>query len=107
MKPGDIFIVKTRIFEVNENITLKKDDLIIFLEESTKNGLMLVTFWNHYGGTILMRKSQFLTHCKRKYVRSVCQQLNNFSDEERCELFSLFCKHCGSKDNKCKCWNDE
>lgn len=27
--------------------------------------------------------------------------------EERLEIFSRFCQHCGSDDPRCQCWNDE
>ena len=29
------------------------------------------------------------------------------TDEQRMDVFSLFCKSCGSNDQKCQCWNDE
>ncbi len=107
MNSGDRYLVKTMVFQVNKEITLKKDDLVIFLEVFTKGGSILVKFWNHYSGTIAMSKSNFLTHCEKGFALNICQQLNKFSDEERCELFALFCKFCGSKNNKCQCWNDE
>ncbi len=33
--------------------------------------------------------------------------LNDLSDEERMEIFRVYCISCGSKDPNCKCWNDE
>lgn len=33
--------------------------------------------------------------------------LDTWTDKERLALISCYCKHCGSKDTKCKCWNDE
>ena len=34
-------------------------------------------------------------------------QLDALSDDERTDLFSYYCKACGSKDKNCQCWNDE
>jgi hypothetical protein len=33
--------------------------------------------------------------------------LKDLTDEERLEIFNKFCKSCGSKNNKCQCWNDD
>lgn len=33
--------------------------------------------------------------------------LERLSDQERIELFGDYCKHCGSEDSGCQCWNDE
>jgi predicted Zn-ribbon and HTH transcriptional regulator len=33
--------------------------------------------------------------------------LEKLSDDERLMLFSDYCKHCGSEDPHCQCWNDE
>lgn len=33
--------------------------------------------------------------------------IKNLSDEQRMEIFSDYCRHCGSTDPKCQCWNDE
>jgi hypothetical protein len=33
--------------------------------------------------------------------------LKHCTPEERVNLFSDYCKHCGSDDPKCQCWNDE
>jgi hypothetical protein len=32
--------------------------------------------------------------------------LDGWTDEERLALISCYCKHCGSKDTNCKCWDD-
>lgn len=32
--------------------------------------------------------------------------LDELTDEERTQLFSHYCRDCGSKDPKCQCWND-
>lgn len=37
----------------------------------------------------------------------ILEALNRMTDEERLELFDQFCKHCGSKNIGCQCWNDE
>lgn len=33
--------------------------------------------------------------------------LDQLTDEQRLELFDMFCKECGSEDTDCQCWNDE
>ena len=33
--------------------------------------------------------------------------LDNLSDDERYDLFHEYCVHCGDKNPKCQCWNDE
>jgi hypothetical protein len=33
--------------------------------------------------------------------------LDRLSDDERLELFSLYCRSCGVKDPRCQCGNDE
>lgn len=33
--------------------------------------------------------------------------LFELTDDERESVFGLFCKHCGAKDTRCQCWNDE
>ena len=33
--------------------------------------------------------------------------LKSMTDEERMEIFSNFCKYCGSDNPKCQCWKDE
>lgn len=40
------------------------------------------------------------------YVKECLKELN---DEERLELFSDYCKHCGTftGEGTCHCWNDE
>lgn len=35
------------------------------------------------------------------------EQLNKLTDEQRQELFSNYCSHCGCTDPGCQCWNDE
>jgi hypothetical protein len=37
---------------------------------------------------------------------SLKDQFDKLTDEQRLKLFSYYCKHCGSKDPKCKCWDD-
>ena len=44
---------------------------------------------------------------KTTSVALVANQLILMTDDERVELFSLFCTHCGSDDPRCQCWNDE
>jgi hypothetical protein len=38
---------------------------------------------------------------------SLSGRLAALIDEERKELFSRFCGHCGSNRPNCQCWNDE
>ena len=40
-------------------------------------------------------------------VTALKRELDQLTDEERMELFSHYCKHCGTKDIPCCCSNDE
>lgn len=33
--------------------------------------------------------------------------LDSLTDEQRMDIFNKYCKHCGSKDSGCQCWNDD
>lgn len=33
--------------------------------------------------------------------------LKELTEEQRRDVFAEFCKHCGSDDPSCQCWNDE
>jgi hypothetical protein len=37
----------------------------------------------------------------------ILELLNQLTDEERLDIFSEYCRTCGSKDPRCQCWNDE
>lgn len=39
-------------------------------------------------------------------IDRIKEALNILSDDERMLLFSHFCKHCGSTNPKCRCWDD-
>lgn len=32
--------------------------------------------------------------------------LDSLDDYDRAEIFDNYCKHCGSKDTGCRCWDD-
>lgn len=38
---------------------------------------------------------------------SVEDRIRALSDEQRVELAATFCRHCGTLDPRCQCWNDE
>ena len=40
-------------------------------------------------------------------TNSIMDMLDILTDDERLEIFYRYCVHCGSKDVKCQCWNDE
>lgn len=42
-----------------------------------------------------------------KEVEYIYRSFINFSDEVRLLIMNDFCKHCGSKELPCYCWNDE
>ncbi len=44
---------------------------------------------------------------KTTSVALVANQLILMTEDERADLFSLFCTHCGSDDPSCQCWNDD
>jgi len=48
-----------------------------------------------------------LKDIKKKAVIMMIDALKTYTDEERLEIFSEFCDHCGCEDPKCQCWNDE
>lgn len=37
----------------------------------------------------------------------IIKLLDTISSDERLEVFSEYCRHCGDKNPKCQCWNDE
>jgi hypothetical protein len=37
----------------------------------------------------------------------IIRLLDTISDKERMEVFAEYCTHCGDKNPKCQCWNDE
>jgi len=37
----------------------------------------------------------------------IIRLLNQYTDEERMDMFGNFCRSCGSKFIPCHCWNDE
>ena len=39
--------------------------------------------------------------------QEIYEALLKLSDQERMEVFSQFCCHCGSDESRCYCWNDE
>jgi hypothetical protein len=40
-------------------------------------------------------------------VEIVTDILLGISEDARMEIFNKFCKHCGSDNPNCQCWNDE
>ncbi len=42
---------------------------------------------------------------QKLYVRFVKSFLREMTDEQRLELFSDYCEHCGG-DAPCRCWDD-
>lgn len=40
-------------------------------------------------------------------VMLLVDELKKLSEEDRLEVFSHFCRFCGSDDPRCQCWNDE
>lgn len=46
-------------------------------------------------------------HIKHNAYAKVANRVYSLSDEERMEVFSLFCTHCGSDNPRCHCWNDK
>lgn len=39
-------------------------------------------------------------------LNNVKEMFSKLTDEERMEVISDYCKHCGCNDNGCVCWND-
>jgi hypothetical protein len=42
-----------------------------------------------------------------KRINELIDILNQLTDDERVELISNYCTHCGSVDPFCQCWDDE
>ena len=40
-------------------------------------------------------------------LKATKEELDQLTDDERLTIFKQYCTNCGSKDPKCKCWNDE
>jgi hypothetical protein len=40
-------------------------------------------------------------------VKIAMDILVDLNEDERMEIFNKFCKHCGSDNPNCQCWNDE
>ena len=40
-------------------------------------------------------------------IRRVVDQILALSEDDRLEVFSHFCHHCGRDDPRCQCWNDD
>jgi len=46
-------------------------------------------------------------HIASGNLANIVNSLYKLSDDDRMQIFNLFCKHCGSTDSNCQCWNDE
>jgi hypothetical protein len=42
-----------------------------------------------------------------KGVPSIKELFSKLTDNQRLEVMSDYCKHCGCNDNTCRCWDDE
>lgn len=40
-------------------------------------------------------------------LQRVVDALDALTDDERLKVFAEYCTHCGAKDPRCQCWNDE
>lgn len=40
-------------------------------------------------------------------LQDVKELVAKLSDDDRMDLFGGYCKHCGTDDPRCQCWNDE
>ena len=50
-----------------------------------------------------------IENIQNKYLKyqDALKSINQLTDEQRVDVFSKFCKHCGDTDPKCQCWNDK
>ena len=55
----------------------------------------------------ILVSSRVIENGREKRLEVIKVQLDVLSDEDRLELFSNYCKHCGTKNLGCQCWNDE
>lgn len=56
-------------------------------------------------GFYILGKVPGLTVKNRQNI--IMHHLKDLSEDERVEVFSNFCMHCGSDNPSCQCWNDE
>ena len=70
--------------------------MALWTEEGLQYGL-------EFGGTRRASECEFTT----LDPVDILAYLNALTDDERMEIISRFCHHCGSKDTSCQCWNDE
>jgi hypothetical protein len=42
-----------------------------------------------------------------RLVPLIIKLMQSLTDEHRLEVFSCFCKYCGTEQPRCQCWNDE
>jgi hypothetical protein len=68
----------------------------MYYEEKIINGIL------HYRGT---PRGEFLV--KEGSVANAVNLLTALSEEQRNKIFGYFCKHSGSDNPRCSCWNDE
>ncbi len=43
----------------------------------------------------------------KETVEILVELMQRMTDEERMDVMSEFCHHCGCTDPSCNCWNDE
>ena len=44
---------------------------------------------------------------QERVVEHIVDELLAMSEDDRLEVFSHFCRHCGRNDKRCQCWNDD
>lgn len=49
----------------------------------------------------------YFAQVKDAAIASAKEALDQLTNEERLDIFTEYCRACGSKDPKCQCWNDE
>ena len=43
---------------------------------------------------------------KNIFTENIIKQIDKLDDESRVDIFDCYCKHCGTKNPSCRCWDD-
>lgn len=52
-------------------------------------------------------KKYFIDLDKLNEIKTLKENIDSLTDEERHDLFNQYCQGCGSKDKECTCWRDD
>lgn len=111
---GKTFTIKTLTGLKKEDMlgkpvkVLGKDDGKI-IDYNTETGEMKAEFVGDFDipSQTIFISSRAIENGREQKLEAIKVQLDVLSDEDRLELFSNYCRHCGTSELGCQCWNDE